>query len=92
MRIKTMIIILITILLTVVIMQNSETIPFSFLFAKFYVSKLIVLLIIAIISFIIGVLVGRPSKPKYIREADEENEQPRSKQNTLSEEDRDYIN
>ena len=59
-------IIIITVLLTVVIMQNADEVPFKFLFAKFYASKLVVMLIVAIIGVIIGVLIARPSKPKYI--------------------------
>lgn len=86
-----MFIILATVLLTVVIMQNTKEVPFSFLFATFYVSKLIMLLAVAIVSFIIGMLVGRPGKPKYVPGRDQETEGKKSKFDTLSQEDRDYI-
>lgn len=91
MRIKTMFIIFITVLLTVVIMQNTKEVPFSFLFATFYVSKLVMLLTVAVVSFIIGVMVGRPSRPKYIQGHDEDPEELKTKTDTLSQEDRDYI-
>jgi uncharacterized integral membrane protein len=72
MRIKTMFIIFITVLFTVVIMQNTDRVRFSFLFSDFMVSKLVVLLVVAIIGFIIGVLVGRPRRTKYIPDPDVE--------------------
>jgi uncharacterized membrane protein YciS (DUF1049 family) len=92
MRIKTMVIIIITVLLTVVIMQNTDDMLFKFLFAKFYASKLVVMLIVAIIGFIIGVLISRPGKPKYIPGQVEEPGNLKKKSDTLSDEDRDYIN
>jgi len=45
MRIKTIIIILITVLFTVVLMQNTGRVTFSFLWADFSLSKLTMLLI-----------------------------------------------
>jgi uncharacterized integral membrane protein len=92
MRIKTMFIIFITVLLTVVIMQNTDKVLFTFLFADFRVSKLVILLVVAIVSFIIGVLVGRPGKPKYIPGQNEEINNFKKQSNTLSDEDREYIN
>jgi len=91
MRIKTMIIVIITVLLTVVIMQNTDDVPFKFLFAKFYISKLVLMLAVAFIGLIIGVLLGRPGKPRYIP-GNVEGADPAKKQiDTLSDEDRDYI-
>lgn len=92
MRIKTMFIILITVLLTVVIMQNTDRVRFSFLFSDFMVSKLIVLLAVAIIGFIIGVLVGRPRRKNYMPEPEVEVDGVKKHPDTLSDEDRDYIN
>ena len=86
-----MFIILVTVLLTVVVMQNTKEVPFNFLFATFYVSKLVMLLTVAIASFIVGVLVGRPGRPKYVPGRDEEMEEGKTKPDTLSQEDRDYI-
>ncbi|HTI57996.1 LapA family protein [Mucilaginibacter sp.] len=91
MRIKTMLIIIITILLTVVIMQNSEPVFFNVLFATYHISKLAMLLFAAIAGFIIGVLVGRPGRPKYIPGQVEDADAKKDHPNTLSDEDRDYI-
>ena len=92
MRIKTMFIIFVTVLLTVAIMQNTDEVLFKFLFATFRVSKLIMLLIVAVVSFLVGVLVGRPGRPKYVQGGDAELEEQKTKPDTLSQEDRDYIN
>jgi uncharacterized integral membrane protein len=91
MRIKTMFIIIITVLLTVAIMQNTDKVLFTFLFADFRVSKLVVLLIVAIVSFIIGVLVGSPGKPKYIPGQNQEINNSKKQPDTLSDEDKEYI-
>ena len=91
MRIKTMIIIIITVLLTVVIMQNTEEVNFNFLFSTFRISKLLMLTAVTVVAFVIGILVGRPGKPKYLKGNDEQNEYEKKQSNTLSDEDRDYI-
>lgn len=91
MRIKTMIIIIITVLLTVVIMQNTEHVDFNFLFATFRVSKLLMLLIVALMAFTTGVMVGRPGKPKYVPGQVEDADPGKKKLDTLSDEDREYI-
>ncbi|MDB5135829.1 MAG: hypothetical protein JWP37_2432 [Mucilaginibacter sp.] len=92
MRIKTMVIIIITVLLTVVIMQNTDEVLFNFLFSSFRVSKLVMLLSVAVVAFIVGVLVGRPGKPRYIKGQDEEIENSKKPSDTLSDEDKNYIN
>jgi len=92
MRIKTIIIILITILLTVVLMQNTGAVYFNFLWAVFRMSKLVVLLFIAIISFVLGVLVGRPKRIKKLGGDYTDNNPDKSTPGTLSDDDKDYIN
>jgi uncharacterized integral membrane protein len=91
MRIKTMVVIIITILLTVVIMQNTENVKFNFLFSTFIISKLVMLASVAVVAFIIGVLVGRPGKPKYVQGNNEEVDRTKKQSGTLSDEDKDYI-
>jgi hypothetical protein len=86
-----MFIIITTILLTVVIMQNTDTVRFDFLFWTSRPSKLVVLLIIAVVSFIIGVMVGRPGRPKYIPGQVQDPEVNKKEDDTLSDEDREYI-
>ena len=91
MRIKTMIIIIITVLLTVVIMQNTEEVNFNFLFSTFRISKLLTLTAVAVVAFVIGILVGRPGRPKYLKGKEEDIGYEKKQTNTLSDEDRDYI-
>jgi uncharacterized integral membrane protein len=92
MRIKTIVIVLVTILLTATIMQNTGTMSFQFLWMQFSVSKLFVMLVVAIISFVLGWLLGRPKRRFNLGGASGETEGRNEKTDTLSEEDRDYIN
>jgi len=91
MRIKTMLIILVTVLITIFLVQNTGPVFFSFLWATFRISKLVMLTLIAIVAFILGILVGRPSKVKRLGVDFIENEHERHSPDTLSDEDRDYI-
>jgi uncharacterized integral membrane protein len=92
MRIKTIIIILVTVLLTVVLMQNTDTVNFSLLWATFRMSKLVMMAIVAIIGFILGYLIGRPSRVKRLGTDFTNKDIDRTNSDTLSDEDRDYIN
>jgi uncharacterized integral membrane protein len=91
MRITTMLIIILTVLLTVVLMQNTDPVRFTILFGDVRMSKLIVMAAVAVVAFILGYMVGRPKGARYIapdyREDDRDDDDP----NTLSEEDRRYI-
>jgi uncharacterized integral membrane protein len=91
MRIKTMFIILVTVLITLVLVQNSDAVYFKFLWASFRMSKLIMMAIVGIVTFILGVLVGRPSRVKKLGADYIEGEHERNSPGTLSDEDRDYI-
>jgi uncharacterized integral membrane protein len=91
MRIKTIVIILITILLTVVIMENTGKVKFTILFGDFYISKLFVMLVVGIVAFILGWLVGRPKRVIKLAGDDTETGSEKNKPGTLSDEDRDYI-
>lgn len=92
MRIKTMVIILITVLLTVVLMQNTEQVKFNFLFSTFYMPKLVMLTAVSAVAFILGLLVGRPKKVRSISGGFNDGDYDKDKSDTLSDEDRDYIN
>jgi len=92
MRIKTIVIILITVLLTTAIVQNNQTVDFFFLWATFPMSKLLMLLIVAIISFILGLLVARPKKAIRLGDGVSATDSAKPNPNTLSDEDKDYIN
>ena len=93
MKAKTIFIIVITVLLTIFLMDNKEAVDFNFIFVDDVpVSKLAVIGICILIGFVLGFLVGRPRKTysSYNDEIEGSHpaEQPKS---TLSDEDRDYI-
>jgi len=92
MRIKTIVILLITVLLTVVIMQNTDEVWFKILFFKIHVSKLSVMLLVAIVAFILGWLVGRPKRVIRLGGNADSHNPDDDEPDTLSKEDREYIN
>jgi hypothetical protein len=91
MRITTIFIIVITVLLTIILMQNTEPVTFDILFSTFYISKLAALATFGAVAFILGVLVGRPKKARNIATDDEDDNYTGNNPNTLSDEDREYI-
>lgn len=91
MRIKTLFIIVATILLTIVIMQNNQDVTFSILFWNPRFSILIMLAITAIISLIIGLMLGRPRRATFDDSHPSMDNPTGSKPDTLSDEDKDYI-
>lgn len=91
MRIKTMVVIFITVLLTVVLMQNTEEVKFTFLLSTFFLPKLVMLTAVSVVAFILGVLVGRPKKVRSISGDFADDNYNHDKTDTLSDEDRDYI-
>jgi NADH:ubiquinone oxidoreductase subunit 6 (subunit J) len=103
MSFKTIIIIVLAVLITVIFMQNTDQVMFTLLWKEIYVSKLIMMLIVTVFGFIIGVIVARPKRkkkevviesntPNQITNTDDESYVSRKKQNDLSDDDRDYIN
>lgn len=92
MRIKTIVIILITVLLTIALMQNTEPVYFNFLWASFRMSKLVLLFIIGLISFVLGILIGRPKRIKKLGGNVIDDDSEKNNPDTLSNEDREYIN
>ncbi len=92
MRIKTIVVILITVMLTIVLMQNTGPVIVSFLWATFRMSKLVMMVAVGVVAFILGFLVGRPSRVKKLGGTFIEGEHQRENPNTLSDEDKEYIN
>lgn len=89
---KTIFIIIITVLLTIFLMVNTEPVDFDFLVTTVAVSKLIVIGICVLIGFILGFIVGRPRKTVSSYDTEIENKQVlEAKKNQLSDEDREYI-
>lgn len=91
MRIKTIVIILITFLLTIILMQNTGTVRFTILFVNTYVSKLVMLFLVAAIAFVLGVLVGRPKTVRRLGGDFPNSDIEKEDAGTLSDEDKDYI-
>jgi len=98
MSFKTTFAIIITIGLTILIIQNTEEATFTILFASVKLPKLVMLTAVSVSAFILGVLVSRPGPKKvrdhyddYNEDGDNENEGPRRRPDTLSDEDREYI-
>ncbi len=88
---KTIFIIILTALLTIFLMVNTEPVDFNFLVTTIAVSKLLVIGVCIIIGFIIGFIVGRPRKTVASYDDEIEGHHPVSNKKELSEEDRDYI-
>ena len=97
MRVKTIFIILITALVTIILMNNTEEID-MWLFGTTKISKLYILAAVFVAGFIVGALALRPRKK--IIQPDEEKEYLEEDENQpltnvyrgkLSDEDRDYI-
>lgn len=85
MHLKTISIIAISVLLTIVLMNNTEDIHF-WLFGDTKISKLTILGTMFVVGFIVGALVARPTKKIISTEFDQE-----EIQSSLSDEDRAYI-
>ena len=91
MRIKTIVIIIITVFLTIIIMENTGKMWFTILFVHLYISKLFAMLFVGIVSFVLGWLLGRPKRVIRLGGNDVEHDTNQDHTDTLSEEDRDYI-
>jgi uncharacterized integral membrane protein len=92
MSIKNIIALIIVVLLTVVIMQNTDEAKFTVLFSDVFLPKVAVMTAVSVAAFILGVLVGRPKNKKYNIEEYHDNHKKQDDPKTLSDEDRDYIN
>ena len=92
MRIKTIVVIGIVVIITIVLTQNTDEVDFAFLWANFRISKLVMMIGVSVISFILGLLVGRPKSTKRFDDENLDNRFGKGDSDTLSEEDRDYIN
>jgi putative membrane protein len=84
MRIKTMFLIVATILLTIIITQNSADVTFNILFWHPVISRLVA-------GFIIGYMIGRPRTIRIDESHPSLNNPTGTPPDTLSDEDREYI-
>lgn len=90
MRAKTIFIILVTALITVFLVMNTDEVEFDFIFAKKEVSKLLVIGVCTFIGFILGYWAGRPRTVVSSYDDQSGHTEPNSKTG-LSDEDRNYI-
>ena len=97
MSFKTIFIIVISVLVTVILMNNTEEINFWF-FGNVRIPKLTILGVMFVLGLLFGYIAGRPGKKKAATnyEMDEEEESFEENSNTrpktnLSDEDREYI-
>jgi len=88
---KTIFIILLTAILTIFLMVNTDPVDFNFLVATVAVSKLIVVGVCILIGFILGFIVGRPRKTFKSYDTEIEKNASGEHKNELSDEDREYI-
>lgn len=90
MRAKTLFVVVLTVLVTVVLMQNSDEVKFKVLLWEMYLPKLVIMTGVAAIGIILGFIMGSPSKANQnnINQSNQNNQPP---YDTLSQEDRDYI-
>jgi len=91
MSVRNIIALVIVVLLTVIIMQNTDEVKFTILFADVYIAKVAVLTAVSVAGFILGVLVARPKNKKYDIEEYHDTVHRKEETDTLSDEDRDYI-
>ena len=91
MRIKTIVVIVLTMLVTVVLMQNNQETNFTILFLEVRISKLVIMTGMIFFGFILGLLVGHPRKVKFDDSHPSINNPIPTKHNTLSDEDREYL-
>ncbi|MET4083817.1 putative membrane protein [Pedobacter sp. UYP30] len=89
---KTIFIIILTVLLTIFLMGNTDAVNFKFLWIDFEMSKLLVIGICVLFGLIIGYILAKPKKVVSSYDDDIEHEQKKIDKNELSDEDRDYIN
>jgi uncharacterized integral membrane protein len=107
MSFKTIVIVVLSILITVIFMQNTDEVMFTLLWKQIFVSKLLMMLIVTVFGFIIGVIIARPKKKKvteYVplstakdvpleinNNQEDQDYISMKKPDGLSDEDRDYI-
>jgi multisubunit Na+/H+ antiporter MnhB subunit len=92
MRAKTICVIILTFLITVILMQNTDEVKFKALFWDLYLPKLVILTGVIVAGIILGLLIGsRPYKPPVNNYVNENPNSTNTPFDTLSQEDRDYI-
>ncbi|MFP5079589.1 LapA family protein [Pedobacter sp. JCM 36344] len=88
---KTISIVIITAIIIIFLMLNTDAVEFNFIFVKAEVSKLLIVGVCTFIGFAIGYWAAKPKTTvtTYDKEGTQDN--PEDRRNELSDEDRDYI-
>lgn len=91
MKIKTIFIIIISVLVTVILMKNTDEVDF-WIFGTTYISKITILAVMFALGFIVGFMAGRPRRKENEHHEQEiqKNYDPEDR-DKLSDEDREYI-
>ncbi|HEX8377199.1 MAG TPA: hypothetical protein VF602_05230 [Pedobacter sp.] len=89
---KSIFIIIVSVLVTIILMNNTDAIDF-WIFGITKVPKLAILGVMFATGFVLGVLAGRPKKKEIIyKDAPVEALSTQDSRSGLTEEDKDYIN
>lgn len=91
MKAKTIFIIILTALITVFLMLNTDPVDFNFLVSEVPVSKLLVIGICTLIGFVLGYLAARPKTVVSSYDTKFDDNEEIEHKDPLSKEDRDYI-
>jgi uncharacterized membrane protein YciS (DUF1049 family) len=90
MSIKTIFVIIVSALATIILMKNTDEVTF-WIFGNMYISKLAILGIMFALGFIVGIIVARPSRKHIPVEPELEKNYQEDKTDFLSDEDKEYI-
>lgn len=93
MKAKTLFVVILTVLITVILMQNTDEVKFKVLFWDLYLPKLVILTGVIVVGVILGLILGnRPRRSSSDINNDYGNQNTNQTPfDTLSPEDRDYI-
>lgn len=91
MKTKTILIIILTALVTIILMKNADEVNF-WIFGDYTIPKLAILGTMFLIGVVVGWMLGRPKKKKdALVEFEEYSHEPPFEITPLDEEDKDYI-
>jgi uncharacterized integral membrane protein len=90
MRGKTIFIILLTVIVTIFLVSNTDEVEFNFLFTTKDVSKLVVIGVCTFLGFVLGYWAGKPRTVVSTYDDQHDHTEPKPK-DSLSDEDRNYI-
>jgi putative membrane protein len=88
---KTISIVIITAIIIIFLMLNTEAVEFNFIFGKADVSKLVIVGVCTFIGFIVGYWSAKPRTTVTSYDNNGPQDKPADHKKELSDEDRDYI-